>query len=245
MTHSDPLDDGLQRLAAVPAQTAAAAADPSVTAEPITVVIVDDHLMVAESLATVLGAEQDIVVLGIAATCAAGLAAIAMHNPDVLLLDQRLPEGLGTDLLPAIFRISPNLKVLMVTGGDSDDDLVRAITGGAAGLIPKGSRASTLINAVRAAANDEAVITPDAMRRLMPRLTNRITTLATDHLTNREREVLKMLTAGQGTDDIATDLCISPATTRNHIQSIMTKLNAHSRLEAVAIAARDNVLHEP
>ena len=212
------------------------------TSEPTTVVIVDDHVMVAESLATTLSSYQDIVVVAIAATGAAGLGAIAMHRPDVVLLDQRLPEGLGTDLLPTIFKISPNLKVLLVTGGDSDEDLVRAITGGAMGLIPKGSRAITLVNAVRAAANDEAVITPDAMRRLMQRLTNRNAKGA--DLTNREREVLKLLTTGQGTDDIAAGLCISPATARNHIQSIMIKLSAHSRLEAVAIATRDNVLHK-
>jgi two-component system, NarL family, nitrate/nitrite response regulator NarL len=207
----------------------------------ISVVIVDDHLMVADSLAATLDAQDDIKVAAVADSCASGLAAVARHRPDVLLLDQRLPDGLGTDSLAAMLQANPPMKVLLVTGGDSDDVLARAIMAGAAGVIPKGKRAANLVAAVRAVANDEAVITPDALRRLMPRLT-RGASGPGDDLTAREREVLQLLVAGTSTSALAGKLFVAPATARNHIQSIMNKLGAHSRLEAVAIALRENIL---
>ncbi len=211
------------------------------TPAPITVVIVDDHLMVADSLATILNANDDMTVLAVAGTCASGLVAVARHRPDVLLLDQRLPDGLGTDVLTAMLEECPRMKVLLVTAGDTDDVLARAIVAGASGVIPKGKRASTLINAVRAVAHNEAVITPDALRRLMPQLAKTNGGIGTD-LTAREREVLRLLVAGKSTAALAGELFVAPATARNHIQSIMNKLGAHSRLEAVAIAMRENVL---
>ena len=204
-------------------------------------VVIDDHAMVAESLAVALSARPDITVLAIAQTCAAGLEAVIKHRPAVLVLDQQLPDGLGTDMLPELLRISPELKVLLITGTGTDDELARAVTGGAAGMIPKGQRAAALVKAVRAVANDEAVITPEEMRRLLPRLARRPLAPGAD-LTAREREVLILLTAGKSTADIAGALVVASATARNHIQSIMTKLGAHTRLEAVAIAARGNIL---
>lgn len=215
--------------------------EPQLISAPISVVIVDDHLMVADSLAATLSANDDITVVAIADSCASGLDAVARHLPDVLLLDQRLPDGLGTDNLAAMLAISPTMKVLLVTGGDTDEVLARAIMAGAAGVIPKGKRAANLVAAVRAVANDEAVITPDALRRLMPRLARGNTGPGTD-LTAREREVLQLLVAGTSTSALAGKLFVAPATARNHIQSIMNKLGAHSRLEAVAIALRENIL---
>jgi two-component system response regulator DevR len=211
---------------------------------PITVVIVDDHLMVADSLATILSANEDMTVLAIAGTCASGLEAVARYQPDVLLLDQRLPDGLGTDSLGAMLTACPRMKVLLVTAGVSDDVLARAVLAGASGVIPKGKRATALINAVRAVAHNEAVITPDALRRLMPRLAQAGNGIGTD-LTAREREVLRLLVAGKSTSGLAAELFVAPATARNHIQSVMNKLGAHSRLEAVAIAMRENVLSRP
>lgn len=201
----------------------------------ITVVIVDDHLLVADSMAAALGASGDITVVDIAGNCAAGIAAVARHQPVVLLLDQRLPDGLGTSVLPQMLSVSPRTKVLLVTAIDSDEVLTNAIEGGAVGVITKGKRAANLVTAVRAAANDEPVITPDVLRRLMPRVGQR-GRRPDDGLTGREREVLRLLIAGKSTAELAGTLFVAPATARNHIQSIMNKLGAHSRLEAVAIA---------
>lgn len=239
----DASADDVQQPTELHAEMGNIVAPPTWAADRITVVIVDDHVMVAESLTTTLNACPDITVVAIAESCATGLDAVATHRPDVLLLDQRLPDGLGTDILAPMFDVHPQLKVLFVTGGDSDEVLARAITGGAAGIIPKGKRASILVAAVRAVANDEAVITPNELRRLMPLLAQGDTGMGAD-LTAREREVLELLTQGKSTADLAQALVVAPATARNHIQSIMNKLGAHSRLEAVAIAIRENMLQK-
>jgi DNA-binding NarL/FixJ family response regulator len=241
VTEDDAAVDRRRTAGGAAVEVGVGAESPPAHGPVISVVIVDDHLMVADSLAATLGAQDDISVVAVADSCASGLAAVARHLPDVLLLDQRLPDGLGTDNLAAMLEISPTMKVLLVTGGDSDDVLARAIMAGAAGVIPKGKRAANLVAAVRAVANDEAVITPDALRRLMPRLT-RGTSGPGDDLTAREREVLQLLVAGTSTSALAGKLFVAPATARNHIQSIMNKLGAHSRLEAVAIALRENIL---
>jgi DNA-binding NarL/FixJ family response regulator len=110
-------------------------------------------------------------------------------------------------------------------------------------VITKGKRAESLVKAVRAAANDEPVITPETLRRLLPRLGHRGHRPG-DDLTSREREVLQLLVAGTSTAVLARTLFVAPATARNHIQSIMNKLGAHSRLEVVAIAARERILEE-
>lgn len=209
-------------------------------AAPITVVIVDDHLMVAESIAEALSSYDDMTVLGIATNRASGLEAVILHRPDVLLLDQRLSDGLGTESLPTMLAVCPRMKVLMVTGDDSDDLLARAITAGAVGVVPKTERAATLLHAVRAAAHDQPVMTPAALHRLMPRLARG--RRPGQDLTARELEVLTLLAAGNGTSALAGALVVTSATARNHIQSIMKKLGAHTRLEAVAIALRDNVI---
>jgi DNA-binding NarL/FixJ family response regulator len=111
-------------------------------------------------------------------------------------------------------------------------------------VFPKGNPTVALVTAVRAVAHDEAIITPDELRRILPRL-GRKGVRPGDQITPRELEVLRLLVAGVSTASITAELVVSPATTRNHIQSIMSKLGAHSRLEAVAIAVREKILATP
>ena len=159
-----------------------------------------------------------------------------------MLLDQRMPDGFGTDIVGKVLESSPKTKVLLVTAETGDDVLTKAIRAGASAVIPKGKQAAVVISSVRAAANDEALITPEVLRRLVPRLTG-------DHesgagITSRELEVLRLLARGKSTSAISGGLHVAPATTRNHIQSIMIKLGAHTRLEAVAIARQTNILSD-
>ena len=211
--------------------------------EPISIVIVDDHMLLADSLATTLDANDDMKVVAVAGTCADGLSAVTRFQPDVLLLDQWLPDGRGTDIVAALLAASPRTKVLLVTAATGDDVLARAVLAGAGAVIPKGRPAAAVMTAVRAAAKDEALITPDALRRMLPRLLNRTRSLGCD-ITDRELQVLRLLALGMSTAAISASLFVASATTRNHIQSIMTKLGAHSRLEAVAIAGRENLLSD-
>jgi len=151
-----------------------------------------------------------------------------------------MPDGLGTDIVGRVLESSPQTKVLLVSAESGDDVLTKAILAGASAVIPKGKPAAALIASVRAAANDQALITPESLRRLLPRLT-RGHSPGVD-ITGRELEVLRLLASGTSTAAISTSLHVAPATTRNHIQSILGKLGAHSRLEAVAIAQRTKIL---
>jgi len=220
------------------------ALDVSHTADDtISVFIVDDHLLVADSLAATIAAERGMEVIGIAGTCAETLMAMSQHQPDVLLLDQRLPDGLGTDLLSQLFALAPRMKVILVTGEVSDAVLLAAIRGGCAGFFRKGARATELIGAIRGAANDENMISAADLRRLLPQL--RGAGRLGDDLTERERSILGLLAEGTSTSGIADQLVIAPATARNHVQSVISKLGAHSRLEAVSIALREHIVDLP
>src|SRR6478752_3162859 len=219
----------------------AADIDGAPIAAPITVVIADPLLLMAESLGGTLGGHTDMEVVAVAGSCADALSAIGRHHPDVVLLEQYLPDGLGTDSVPAMVEVCPQVEVLMVTADDGDDLLLRAITGGAAGVVLKTNGMETLVKTIRAAARGEAVVSAGDLRRVLQRAAPARMGLGHD-LTAREREVLKLLAEGRSTSTIAGTLFVAPATARNHVQSIMTKLGAHSRLEAVAIALRENII---
>jgi DNA-binding NarL/FixJ family response regulator len=208
---------------------------------PITVVIADPLLLVAEGLGGTLGCHEDMEVAAVAGSCAEALSAVGRHRPDVVLLEQYLPDGLGTDCVPAMVEACPQVNVLMVTADDGDDLLIRAITGGAAGVVLKTNGMETLVKTIRAAARGEAVVSAGDLRRVLPRAAQASLGLGHD-LTTREREVLKLLSEGRSTSAMAGTLFVAAATARNHVQSIMTKLGAHSRLEAVAIALRENII---
>lgn len=207
----------------------------------ITVVIVDDHQLLATVVAQALSTIADISVVAIADSCRSGVAAVAEHRPDVLLLDQRLPDGLGTDILPAMLAASPGMKVLMVSGENPDEVLVKAVSAGASGFVAKGARAAALVQAVRAAAQDLV----GAARHDTPSLLEAASAspavaveAVTMSLTDRERQVLGLLSAGHDIDAMAAQLAVTPATARRHVRSIVHKLGAHGSAEAVQIAER-------
>ena len=220
------------------------AQSPPASPAAIAVVIVEDHLLVAESLAVALNANDDIMVVAIAGTCVMALDAVERHRPDVLLLDQVLPDGRGTDVLPGLLASCPSMKVLLVTAKDRDDLLTRAIRAGAATVFGKNRQAAELIRAVRAVAAGEAVITPDDIRRLIHGPRDQ-TLKEGDDLTTREREVLTMLLNGGNTAGIAVALTITPTSVRHDVAAIMAKLGVHSRREAILIAVRTDVLGNP
>jgi DNA-binding NarL/FixJ family response regulator len=211
---------------------------------PITVVIVDDHLMVAESVAAILDAARDVTVVAVAGTCGDGIAEVRRHQPDVLLLDQRLPDGLGTDLLPSVRQASWRTRVLLVTAADTREVLRRALEGGCSGVIPKDRRASALLDAVRGVAGGETVLSAEDLWHLLPRLVQPRSGGRGD-LTRRELDVLSLLVDGRSTAWVAQTLVISASTARNHIQSVIRKLGAHSKLEAVSIALREGFVAAP
>lgn len=217
-------------------EDAPATADP-----PVRVLLVDDHAMFASSLAFVLGSEPDLHVVGTAPTARAGLERAAALLPDVVLLDHRLPDGDGIDLIVPLLGLTPAPKVVMLTASTSDHILISAIEAGAAGFIDKSRDLGDVISAVRSAAAGESLVSPQLLARLLPRLRRQQVDPA-DTITDREREVLAALAQGLTNAQIAKQLVVSVHTVRNHIVNLSAKLGAHSKLEVLAIAVRKGLV---
>lgn len=206
---------------------------------PIRVMIADDHEALAASLLAVLDQEDDIVGVGVAGTIAQACAMVGSAAPDVLLLDHRMPDGDGVAAIPDLLRLRPGLRIAVLTASTGDHLLVEAIEAGACGFVSKTRSLAEVAATVRAAAAGEAVISPEMLARLLPRLQGRA---AQKQLTEREREVLALVAEGLSNAAIAERLVVSVHTVRNHIANLSAKLGAHSKLEALAIAVRQGLL---
>jgi DNA-binding NarL/FixJ family response regulator len=211
--------------------------------EAVRVLIVDDHEVLASSLAQALDIEPDLRVVGRAGTLAAAEQLIATAAPDVLLLDHRLPDGDGVGAIPRLRALRSRMAVVVLTASTAEHVLVAAIEAGASGFVSKSRGLPELVSAVRAAAAGEAVVSPEMLSRLLPRL-QRQRNGGRGHqaLTEREREVLSLVAEGLTNAAIADRLVVSVHTVRNHVANLSAKLGASSKLEALAIAVREGLL---
>lgn len=206
----------------------------------IRVLIVDDHEVLGASLAMVLDEEPDMVSVGLARDLAQARARIATAAPDVLLLDHRLPDGDGVKAIPELRGLRPSMHIVVLTAAVTDQILVEAIEAGAVGFVSKTRGLADVTGAVRAAARGEAVISPEMLTRLLPKLSR--TAGPEPDLTRREQEVLTMLARGLSNAAIADELTVSVHTVRNHVANLSAKLGAHSKLEALSIAVQRGLL---
>lgn len=211
----------------------------------IRVLLVDDQALIRQAISVMLDATDDITIVGQGDT---GLDAIAMAQrlqPDVVLMDIRMPE---LDGIAATEKIcgDPDLaatRVLILTTFENDTTIVAALRAGASGFIGKGSEPEELARAVRAVAHGDALLSPSATRSLITRMLQPTETdpepyanpELIDALTIREREVLRLVTKGLSNQEIADELVISIHTTKTHVGNIMTKLGAHDRAQLVIV----------
>jgi putative two-component system response regulator len=218
------------------------AAYPEEDEEPrIRVLVVDDHEIFVQSLVRLLSAHPALKVVGTAATVATAEKATVAYEPDVVLMDFELPDGDGATATEAVKALLPRTKVVMLTGRTDRGAAVRAIAAGCSGFVAKAQGVEALIEAIRAAhAGDEAVRIDD-LPRLLGDLRPTRRGLGTD-LGTREIEVLQLMASGATSRAIAAQLYVSLNTVRNHVQHILDKLHAHSKLEAVATAVREGVI---
>jgi len=205
----------------------------------ITAMIVNDHALFAEAVGEVL-ADRGYRVEGLVRTGKDAVEAARRTRPDLVLMDLRLSDGNGVEVGRAIAEQVPSTKVLAVTG-DRDPDLVsRTMRAGFHGYVTKEASMSTLVESLDAVLAGR-IVTPggvsgpwsDGVRPREARL---------EPLTPREREILQLLAQGQRTAQIASTLHIAKNTVRSHVQTVLSKLGAHSRLEAVALARRRGLL---
>lgn len=209
----------------------------------VDVLIVDDHVVLADSLAGALR-QDGIEEVRTASTVAEALEKCRSRCPNVVLMDFRLPDGEGTKAAATIRAECPETKVVMLTADVHESIVVQAIEAGCSGYLLKNAQLEDVLEAIKAAHVGEALISPSMLARVLPKLRSGTGGLGFE-LSRREMEVLRLLSEGQSNQSIADALVLSPNTVRNHIQRVLEKLGAHSKLEAVAIAARTGLLRLP
>lgn len=213
----------------------------------IKVLIVDDHLAVAESLQALLMRQADLEVDEVATNGASALRIAAARAPQVVLMDHNLSGESGIDVASTLLAAHPGTAVVMLSGGMSEDELAAAIQVGVSGYLPKTTPSSEIVRAIRRAAAGEILVPPDELASLLDvgrqRARERdMPQRSPPQLTPREREVLALMASAADAERIAGELRISVNTARGYIQNILEKLNAHSRLEAVVRATELGLL---
>lgn len=204
--------------------------------DQIRIVIVDDHEVVALGLKALLSDEDDFDVVGTATTVTEAQVLMNDLAPDVALVDYRLPDGSGIDLITTLRAAAEPPGIVMVTAAADRRVLAQALDAGCLGFLSKNADRSDLVASVRAAARGESHFTPDVVRHLSH--LRRFEQFDSDDLSQRECEVLQLSAHGRSPEQIAEELFLSLHTVRNHIRNAMNKLQAHSKLEAVVKAAR-------
>jgi DNA-binding NarL/FixJ family response regulator len=211
------------------------------TDPPVRVVVADDHPMFRYGLAAALAGSDEVQIVGEAADGKQLLDVVQHTNPDVVLTDLAMPLLDGAAATKALLDRDPNLAVIVLTMREDNEALFSALRAGARGYLLKGADRTEIIRAVLAVASGEAVYGPAVARRITEFFTGAQRDYAANvfpELTDREREVLALVGAGCGNHDIARRLSLSEKTVRNHVSSIMLKLQVRDRAAAVA-RARD------
>ncbi|MFE2205478.1 response regulator [Streptomyces rubiginosohelvolus] len=211
-------------------------------ARTVTLVVVDDHPVVRDGLRGMFTAEPGFEVLGEAADGVDALAVVGELDPDVVLMDLRMPGGGGVAAIAELTRRGARSKVLVLTTYDTDSDTLPAIEAGATGYLLKDAPREELFAAVRAAADGRSVLSPAAASRLMTRVRTPAADPAESALSAREREVLVLVARGTTNREIAAELFISEATVKTHLTHVFAKLGAKDRAAAVAVGYDRGIL---
>jgi two-component system response regulator DevR len=198
----------------------------------VTVFLLDDHEVVRRGLAELLGSQAGVRVVGEAATAAEALARIPAVQPDVAILDARLPDGSGIDVCRDIRSALPDVRCLILTSYDDNDAVLAAIMAGASGYLLKEVRGAAIVQAVRDVAAGKSLLDPAVTERLFARLRNTPTDSRYESLTDREREVLDLIAAGLTNREIAERLFLAEKTVKNYVSGLLAKLGMRSRTQA-------------
>jgi len=197
----------------------------------IRVLIVDDHSTFLAGLTSIIEMERDMVVVAQATDGNQAIDQWRTHRPDVTLLDLRMPLLDGVGVIHAVRQEDASARIVILTTYDSDNDIYRAIKAGAKGYLLKDARREELLDCIRRVNAGETSIPPAVMQKL-------ITGISSEPLTDRETEVLQLLSRGGSNKDIATKLYLSEFTVKGHLRNIFTKLSVLSRTEAISAATR-------
>jgi DNA-binding NarL/FixJ family response regulator len=206
-----------------------------VTKETIRVLVVEDHNVVRQGLVALLNLVDGIEVAGEAADGAEAVEQYRKHHPDVTLIDLRLPKLSGVEVIQQIRAKTPLARFVVLTTYDGDEDIYRALKVGAKAYLLKGMTTEELITTIREVHAGRSHIPPAIAERLAERM-------GTEDLTPREAEVLEQIVAGKSNKEIATELEISEATVKTHINTLLSKLGVTDRTQAATAAIRRGIV---
>jgi DNA-binding NarL/FixJ family response regulator len=219
-------------------------------ADPITIVIADDHRSFGEALQIALGKEVDLSVIDVVTDGADAIRTTVAREPDVVLMDLKMPQVDGIEATRRLRQEGSRSAVIILTGEDDDVSLGRAIEAGARGFLHKTSPMIDLAGAIRAAYRGEPLHAPAEVNRALQVMRTRSRVdqdlqRRVQRLTPRELQILTAMAEGHGPERIAADLGVSRHTLRTHTQNILTKLGVHSKTEAVVAAIRFGKVTSP
>jgi DNA-binding NarL/FixJ family response regulator len=207
-------------------------------------VLVDDHQVVRLGLRALLTGEPDITVVGEAGTAAEAIQVVSRVEPDIVLMDIRLPDQSGITACQQVRQRWPAVQVLMLTSFADEELVLEAISAGAAGYVLKQLGNDDLLRAVRAVGRGDAVLDPVVTRQLLARVRraeHEAHGAAFHDLSERELEVLALVAEGKTNAEIAEVLILSEKTVRNHVSTILEKLQLTNRIEAATYAVRHHI----
>jgi len=203
--------------------------------DKLKIMLVDDHYLVRMGLASIIALEADMTVCAEAATGEQALALFRVHNPDVTLIDQRLPGMTGSETTQKIRAEFPGARILVLSTYVCDEDIYRALQCGALGYLSKSVQREELTQAIRKAASGRRHITPEVAALLADGMSR-------SRLSSRELDVLRLLVGGKRNREIASTLDITEGTVKLHVSSILGKLAVADRTEAVTVALQRGIV---
>lgn len=203
--------------------------------QAIRVLIADDHAIFRQGLATIINRDPEMNVIAQAENGEQAIALFEEHQPDVTLMDLRMPEMEGVAAITAICAIAKSARIIVLTTYDSDEDIYRGLQAGAKGYLLKETEPDELLNAIRTVHRGQQYIPPDVGAKLAQRLSN-------PELSERELEVLRLLAQGMSNADIATALGIGEGTVKSHVNRILNKLDVNDRTQAVIVAVKRGIV---
>jgi two-component system, NarL family, response regulator DevR len=215
---------------------------------PLRLLVVDDHEIVRHGLVALLDRREDFEVVAQAGTMAEAVAEAARFEPDLVVMDVRLPDGSGIEACREIRATRPETRVVMLTSYPDEEAVLSAIIAGASGYLLKQIRGRDLVTALEAVARGESLLDPAVTEKVLQRVRAAASGGAADELsdlTSQERKILLLVAEGKTNKEIAADIFLSDKTVKNYVSSILSKLNLQRRTQAAAFVARHHIGEPP
>jgi two-component system, NarL family, response regulator DevR len=209
--------------------------------QPLRLLVVDDHEVVRQGLVSLLDRRSGFEVVAQAGSVAEAIAQAARHQPDLVIMDVRLPDGSGIEACREIRAAHPETRVVMLTSYPDEEAVLSAIIAGASGYLLKQIRGRDLVSGLEAVGRGESLLDPAVTEKVLERVRRLASGDGSDELaelTAQERKILLLVAEGKTNKEIATDVFLSDKTVKNYVSSILSKLNLQRRAQAAAFVAK-------